>query len=129
MTPKKIAIRDVNKQFGHGAQAVQALQHASLDVADNEFITFVGASGCGKSTLLRIIGGLETQSSGQVLLDGAPVTGPGADRAMVFQHYSLYRGLPCWTTSSSVASWPSTSKTVLRSMWNAPVVAPMPCSA
>ncbi|GAB7125787.1 ABC transporter ATP-binding protein [Silvimonas sp. JCM 19000] len=89
MTPK-IAIRDVNKQFGHGAQAVQALQHASLDVADNEFITFVGASGCGKSTLLRIIGGLETQSSGQVLLDGAPVTGPGADRAMVFQHYSLY---------------------------------------
>ena len=57
---------------------------------DNEFVTLVGASGCGKSTLLRIIGGLEYHTSGEVLANGQPVHGPGADRAMVFQHYSLY---------------------------------------
>jgi NitT/TauT family transport system ATP-binding protein len=50
----------------------------------------VGASGCGKSTLLRTIGGLEVQTSGDLLVDGQPVDGPGIDRAMVFQHYSLY---------------------------------------
>ena len=61
-----------------------------LDVGDNEFVTLVGASGCGKSTLLRIIGGLEYHTSGEVVVNGKPVHGPGADRAMVFQHYSLY---------------------------------------
>ena len=92
-TPSKISIRDVCKVFGRDAgneKAVHALQDASLDIATNEFITFVGASGCGKSTLLRMIGGLETQTSGQIEVDGQPVAGPGADRAMVFQHYSLY---------------------------------------
>jgi NitT/TauT family transport system ATP-binding protein len=59
-------------------------------IADNEFITLVGASGCGKSTLLRTLAGLETHSSGDVLINGQPVSGPGQDRAMVFQHYSLY---------------------------------------
>jgi NitT/TauT family transport system ATP-binding protein len=59
-------------------------------VLQNEFVTLVGASGCGKSTLLRIIGGLEYHTSGELLADGKPVSGPGADRAMVFQHYSLY---------------------------------------
>ncbi|GGP19062.1 ABC transporter ATP-binding protein [Silvimonas iriomotensis] len=87
---QKIEIRSVNKVFGRGAQAVQALQDANLNIGDNEFITFVGASGCGKSTLLRMIGGLETPTSGQIAVDGRAIDGPGADRAMVFQHYSLY---------------------------------------
>ncbi|WP_283149493.1 ABC transporter ATP-binding protein [Silvimonas soli] len=87
---EKIAIRGVSKVFGEGTHAVQALQNANLDIASNEFITFVGASGCGKSTLLRMLGGLETQTSGDILVDGASIDGPGADRAMVFQHYSLY---------------------------------------
>jgi NitT/TauT family transport system ATP-binding protein len=69
---------------------VQALQDVSLDIRSNEFITFVGASGCGKSTLLRSIGGLEQHSAGSIQVDGAPIHGPGIDRAMVFQHYSLY---------------------------------------
>ena len=84
----KIAIRDVFKRFD-GAP-MNALEGINLDIRANEFVTFVGASGCGKSTLLRTIGGLEVQTSGDLLVDGQPVTGPGIDRAMVFQHYSLY---------------------------------------
>lgn len=86
----KISVQSVGKVFGEGGQQVEALKNISLDIADNEFITFVGASGCGKSTLLRIIGGLEYHTAGDVLADGRPVAGPGADRAMVFQHTSLY---------------------------------------
>ncbi|HBM10786.1 ABC transporter ATP-binding protein [Pseudomonas sp. Choline-3u-10] len=90
MTNAKIRIQQVGKTFISDTREVEALQSVSLDVRPNEFITFVGASGCGKSTLLRIIAGLETLSRGEILLDGNPVDGPGVDRAMVFQHYSLY---------------------------------------
>jgi NitT/TauT family transport system ATP-binding protein len=88
IAPPKIAIRDVYKRF-EGAP-VNALEGINLSICENEFVTFVGASGCGKSTLLRTIGGLEVQTSGELLVDGRAVTGPGIDRAMVFQHYSLY---------------------------------------
>ncbi|MCB2017186.1 MAG: ABC transporter ATP-binding protein [Hydrogenophaga sp.] len=88
MNTPKIQIRDLFKRFD-GAP-LNALEHIDLDIAPNEFVTFVGASGCGKSTLLRTIGGLETHTSGELLVDGRPVTGPDIDRAMVFQHYSLY---------------------------------------
>ena len=87
MTPMmKIECKNVFKTFG----ATTALQDVNLGIADNEFVTLVGASGCGKSTLLRTLAGLETHSAGDVLVNGKPVTGPGQDRAMVFQHYSLY---------------------------------------
>ena len=85
-----IEIHNANKVFGHGPRAIQALDKANLDIRPNEFVTFVGASGCGKSTLLRMIGGLESLSSGSIAVNGQPITGPGVDRAMVFQHYSLY---------------------------------------
>jgi NitT/TauT family transport system ATP-binding protein len=86
----KISIHGANKVFGGGASSVIALQDINLEIANNEFVTFVGASGCGKSTLLRSIGGLESLSSGNIYLDGRLISAPGAERAMVFQHYSLY---------------------------------------
>ncbi|MFP6847565.1 MAG: ABC transporter ATP-binding protein [Pseudomonas sp.] len=90
MTDSKIQIRRVGKLFKSQDRHVQALQEINLDIRANEFITFVGASGCGKSTLLRSVGGLEQHSVGEILVDGRAVNGPGIDRAMVFQHYSLY---------------------------------------
>jgi NitT/TauT family transport system ATP-binding protein len=86
----EIRVRALNKTFGEPPHEVHALKDVNLDVHDNEFVTLVGASGCGKSTLLRILGGLEYHDSGEVIAAGKPVTGAGADRAMVFQHYSLY---------------------------------------
>jgi NitT/TauT family transport system ATP-binding protein len=88
--PAKIACEGLWKFFGEGAKAVTALQDVNLQIRPNEFVTFVGASGCGKSTLLRTIAGLEPFTRGRLTVDGRPVTGPGQDRAMVFQHYSLY---------------------------------------
>jgi NitT/TauT family transport system ATP-binding protein len=88
MNQPKIQIRDLSKRF-EGA-TVNALDHVDLDIAANEFVTFVGASGCGKSTLLRTIAGLETHTAGELLINDQAVDGPGIDRAMVFQHYSLY---------------------------------------
>ena len=87
-TLPKISIRGLTKHFD-GAPT-HALENVNLDIGANEFVTFVGASGCGKSTLLRTIGGLEVQTAGELLVDNRPITGPGIDRAMVFQHYSLY---------------------------------------
>ncbi|QLF93166.1 ABC transporter ATP-binding protein [Pseudomonas sp. ABC1] len=85
-----INIKGLGKSFQGRGKSIEALRGIDLDIRDNEFVTFVGASGCGKSTLLRIIAGLESHSSGQLLLGGQPLTGPGRERAMVFQHYSLY---------------------------------------
>jgi NitT/TauT family transport system ATP-binding protein len=90
IAPPRIRIRGLGKLFGEAPHQVEALKAIDLDVCENEFVTLVGASGCGKSTLLRIIGGLEYHTSGEILANGQPVAGPGADRAMVFQHYSLY---------------------------------------
>jgi len=87
----KVQIKNVGKVFtGAPAGTPPALHDINLSISDNEFVTLVGASGCGKSTLLRILAGLEHHSAGEVLCNGQAITGPGADRAMVFQHYSLY---------------------------------------
>ncbi len=69
---------------------VVAVDDLSLHVDDREFISIVGPSGCGKSTLLRVVAGLIRPDSGSVLLDGQPIQGPGADRGMVFQTYTLF---------------------------------------
>ena len=88
----KLRIEGVSRVFPgvRGGNPTQALMPTSLDVEDNDFITILGPSGCGKSTLLRIVAGLDTPTQGQVLLDGARVSGPGADRGMVFQSYTLF---------------------------------------
>lgn len=82
-----------NKTFENAGRTMAALQDVNLEISTNEFVTIVGASGCGKTTLLQIIGGLQSLSSGQVLVEGQPIKSPGADRAMVFQVYSLFRWL------------------------------------
>ena len=73
-----------------GAATAARSSPPSLRVADNDFICILGPSGCGKSTLLRIVAGLDRPTPGRVLLDGESVAGPGADRGMVFQSYTLF---------------------------------------
>jgi NitT/TauT family transport system ATP-binding protein len=87
MSPKLI-VRALGKHFDRSG--VPALADVSFNVASGEFVALVGASGCGKSTLLRIIAGLETASSGEILVDECPISGPDRNRALVFQDYSLY---------------------------------------
>ena len=85
-----LAIRGVERRFASATSSTLALQATDLDVAENDFITILGPSGCGKSTLLRIVAGLDRQTAGEVLLDGRRIEGPGADRGMVFQSYTLF---------------------------------------
>ena len=89
----RLSIRNVGKTFPgvrRHAPPTEALKPVSLDVADNDFITVLGPSGCGKSTLLRLVAGLEEPSTGEILLDDTPIRGPGADRGVVFQSYTLF---------------------------------------
>ena len=81
-----LSIRGVERRFDQ----TLALTATDLEVAENDFITILGPSGCGKSTLLRIVAGLDRQTAGEVLLDGKAIHGPGADRGMVFQSYTLF---------------------------------------
>ncbi len=83
-------VLDLHKQFLGSKETVVALKAVNLHVEQGEFVCVVGASGSGKSTLLRLIAGLEVPTTGQISVDDKPVTGPGADRGMVFQDYTLY---------------------------------------
>ncbi len=86
-----VSIQAVSRVFETAkGQRTQALLPVDFEVRDNDFVTILGPSGCGKSTLLRIVAGLDHATSGRVLLDGVPVEGPGADRGMVFQSYTLF---------------------------------------
>jgi len=88
---QKIVCEGISKTFiQKGTQRVFALDTVDLSVDENEFVVILGPGQSGKSTLLRIIAGLETPSTGQVFLDGKPVTGPGPDRGLVFQRYTLF---------------------------------------
>jgi NitT/TauT family transport system ATP-binding protein len=85
-----ISIQGIGKSFKTGKTTFRALENIDLEIGANEFVTIVGPSGCGKSTLLRIVAGLEEASEGEVGVDGEIVVGPGADRGMVFQGYTLF---------------------------------------
>ena len=87
-----IRVRGLSKEFStfdNGSGGVLALSDIDFEVRDNEFITVIGPSGCGKTTLLRIIAGLIPYDQGDVTIDGRPVTGPGPERAVVFQNFAL----------------------------------------
>ena len=91
MEQHRLQAIDLTKVYEDGKKGlVTAIDHVNLEVKDGEFVMIVGPSGCGKTTLINILGGLNTATSGEVLLDGKPVQGPGADRGMVFQGYSLF---------------------------------------
>jgi NitT/TauT family transport system ATP-binding protein len=79
------SFRDINR-----GEEIVALRNVSLTINPNEFIAIVGPSGCGKSTFLNIVAGFEHPSSGEVTLNGRPITGPGPDRGVVFQDYALF---------------------------------------
>ncbi|KAA8996967.1 ABC transporter ATP-binding protein [Affinibrenneria salicis] len=91
MKYSKLSVRQVERIFlGPQGEETRALLPVDYKVEENDFITILGPSGCGKSTLLRIIAGLDQPTRGEVWLDGALVEGPGADRGMVFQSYTLF---------------------------------------
>lgn len=88
--PNKIEIRDVSFDYVDRNSRYSVLDHVSLTIREGEFICILGSSGCGKSTLLGLLNGLNRAKSGSILLDGEEIKGPGSDRAVVFQQYSLF---------------------------------------
>ena len=86
-----ISVRDVSKTFrAADGSDVRALDHTSLNVAAGALVSLVGPSGCGKSTLLRLIAGLDAPSSGELRVGADPITGPSAERGLVFQDPNLF---------------------------------------
>ncbi len=85
-----LEIKNVSKLFRADGREMIALQDINLSIKENEFICFIGPSGCGKTTLLRIIAGLEEPTSGTVYISDKQIKGPGPERGMVFQEYSLF---------------------------------------
>lgn len=98
-----VQIRDVSVRFGEGEGSHLAVTKTSLDIKPGEFVCILGPSGCGKSTLLNTVAGFVDATSGQVLVDAEQVVGPGPDRGMVFQQYSLF---PWKTIKENVAFGP-----------------------
>jgi NitT/TauT family transport system ATP-binding protein len=87
----KVALTDICLSYKTQAGArMLALDHINLQVKSGEFLCIVGPSGCGKSTLLHLIAGLHHQSSGEILVDGKRITGPGTDRILIFQEHGLF---------------------------------------
>jgi len=97
--PVNLRVENLGKTFQSHQGEVMALKGVSFNVHHREFLSVIGPSGCGKSTLIRILAGLETLTSGSVKVDGNPVKGPGPDRGMVFQGYTLF---PWLTVKSNV---------------------------
>lgn len=85
-----LRLRNVTKIFASDNGQREAVDAITLVVRPGEFLCIVGPSGCGKTTLLRMIAGLDYPTSGEIILDGNPVTGPSPDRGMVFQEFSLF---------------------------------------
>jgi len=94
-----LQIRGVAKTYRLHDRTLPVLADIDLDLERGQFVSIVGASGCGKSTLLRLIAGLEGDYAGEIHIDGAPITGPGLERGIVFQDHRL---LPWLTVADNV---------------------------
>src|SRR6516165_2509586 len=99
----RVEIWQVSVSFRQGSTVNHALENTSVDIAPGSFVCLLGPSGCGKSTLLNAVAGYVQPTTGWARVDGAPVLGPGADRGMVFQQYSLF---PWKTVRDNVAFGP-----------------------
>jgi len=95
-----LEIKGASKGFGVGKSRSEVLHDIRLEIAEGEFVAIVGYSGSGKTTLINLIAGLGRPDTGTVTLNGAPITGPGPDRGIVFQNYSL---LPWLTVTENIA--------------------------
>jgi NitT/TauT family transport system ATP-binding protein len=95
-----IDIQGVNKVFKTDTREVVALKDINLQIPQGQFVCLLGPSGCGKSTLLNAVAGFSLPSSGTITADGAPITGPGPERGMVFQEYALF---PWMTVEKNIA--------------------------
>ncbi len=99
-----LQVNDVGKIYSsHHGQTI-AMQNCNMDIEKNEFVCIIGPSGCGKSTLLRMLAGIDFPTSGKVFANGKPVIGPGADRGMVFQTYTLF---PWMTVEENIKFGPN----------------------
>lgn len=119
--PVILEVRGLKRSFGsRDGREHTVFDGLDLDIHRREFITVIGPSGCGKSTFIRIVAGLDEASAGVVRLNGSPITGPGADRGMVFQGYTLFpwltvkrnvmfpmrlKGMSDLTAEESARSW------------------------
>jgi NitT/TauT family transport system ATP-binding protein len=88
--PVVLSVRRLRKDFGPAGHQHAVFENVSLDIHRREFVSIIGPSGCGKSTFIRIVAGLDEATAGELLLDGKPLSGPGPDRGMVFQGYTLF---------------------------------------
>lgn len=88
--PYKIEIKNVSFDYVEKKTRFEALKNISLNIRSGEFVCILGSSGCGKSTLLSLLTGLNRAKEGKILVDGEEIKGPGIDRAVVFQQYSLF---------------------------------------
>jgi NitT/TauT family transport system ATP-binding protein len=88
--PTVMSLSGLTRRFDSAEGTLTALDNIDFEVRAREFISVIGPSGCGKSTLIRLVAGLDAPTAGDIWIDGQPVTGPGADRGMVFQSYTLF---------------------------------------
>ena len=86
----KIYVKDLYKVYHSAKGDTVAMKDVNINILENEFVSIVGPSGCGKSTLLRMVAGLDEVTSGQIVIKDRNIIGPGADRGMVFQAYTLF---------------------------------------
>lgn len=86
----KIIVSHIDKIYTNGKKSTKAIDDVSIDIQDNDFVCVVGPSGCGKSTLLRMLAGLDFPTKGKIVVNDVDVRGPGPDRGMVFQSYTLF---------------------------------------